>query len=357
MQMSRSILVGAFLIGGIVLFGVGLFLIGGSRFFSHTSDVYAYFDNTSGLSTGAQVEVSGMAAGSVSEIRIAGQNPPRYRLTLAVKRKLMPLVRENSVATIASQGMVGNQFVEIDPGKDPSPECSQGCTIQTKEPQSLSDLVSQASGVMRTLNSTLADAGEVAKRADQALTVFDERGRAGETGPEHLRATITDAERAANNVAEDTEAVKHNFFLRGFFKHRGFYSLQEMSAEDYRKSDFVKEKKSLREWLMAGELFRRSDGRTELTEQGRHALDQAMGMFLQDLPNAPLMVEGYASQGSAAERYRESAERASVVRDYLISRFQLKPDFTGAIPLSDEPPKQTGKTAWDGVCLVLLSKS
>lgn len=347
---------GVFLIGGIVLFGVGLFLIAGpNKLFSHSLDIYAYFTNVGGLNTGAQVQVSGLAAGTVSDIRVAGQDPPRFRVTLAIKPKLASLVRQNSVASISSQGMVGDEMVEIDPGQYQGAECSKGCTIQSKEPKNLSDLIDQASGVMQTLNSTLASAGQVANRADQALTTFDERGRGGTTGPEHLRETVANAQRAANNVAEDAEALKHNFFLRGFFKHRGFYSLQQMSAEEYRKSDFVKEKKSIRDWLPANELFRRTKSGVELTEQGRHALDQAMANILPHLPNKPLMIEGYSSEGPEAERYRESEARATAVRDYLMSRFQLKPEFTGTMPLSDHPPEQTGKTTWDGICLVLVT--
>jgi hypothetical protein len=357
MSVSRTTIIGVFLIGGLVLFGVGLFLIGSqNNLFSHNFKVYAYFTNVSGLTSGAQVHVSGLNAGSVTDIHVPNQVPPRFRMTLSINSKFRPLVRQNSVATIASQGMVGDQFVEINPGKYPGAECVSGCTIQSTEPTNLSDLLNQASGVMKTLNDTLASAGRVANHANQALATFDARGRGGITGPEHLRETIVDAQRAANNVAEDTEALKHNFFLRGFFKHRGFYSLAEMSDEQYRKSDFVKEKKSKRVWVPAAELFSHRGGHDELTKEGRAKLDSAMSEFLSYLPNQPLMVEGYSDTGSQAAEYDESAERANLVRDYLMDRFHLKPEFTGAMPLSDMPPDQTDRTTWDGVCLVILTK-
>lgn len=347
---------GVFLLAGVVLLALGLFLIGNENsLFSHKFHVYAYFENLGGLTSGSQVEVSGLNAGSVSDIQVPHQSPPRFRVTLKIDSKFHPLVRQNSVASIASQGMVGNQYVEIDPGKSPGPACD-GCTIQTKEPTSLSDLLNQASGVMRTLNSTLAKAGSAAQHANQAIATFDARGREGITGPEHLRQTIANAQRAANNVAEDTEALKHNFFLRGFFKRRGFYSLGQMSAEQYRKSDFIKEKKARRVWLPADKLFRREHGTEQLTEEGHRALDQAMSDFVAYLPNRPLMVEGYSDHGSPAEEYRDSEERASLVRDYLMTRFELKPEFAGAMPLSDMPPEKSGQTTWDGVCLVLLLK-
>jgi hypothetical protein len=41
MQLTRNILVGAFVLGGVILFGVGLFLIGNqTQLFSHSVDIY-----------------------------------------------------------------------------------------------------------------------------------------------------------------------------------------------------------------------------------------------------------------------------------------------------------------------------
>ena len=126
-------------------------------------------------------------------------------------------------------------------------------------------------------------------------------------------------------------------------------------AEQYRKSDFVKEKKSKRVWLAADKLFTDAHGKEELTEEGKKALDMAMSDFTSYLPNKPLMVEGYADRGSPAEEYRKSEQRAELVRDYLASRFQLKPQYTGTMPLSDSPPEQSGQSNWDGVSLVILT--
>ena len=356
MKPTHSILVGAFLIGGVVLFGVGLFMIGSqNNLFSHTFEAYAYFSKMNGLTSGAQVQVFGFNAGSVSRVEIPKSSGSKFRLTLKIDQKFRPLVHDTSVASIQSQGMVGDEFVEIDPGGKQGSVCRDGCTIQSKEPMSMSDLMQEGKGVMEALQSTLTPAGLVAKNANLALETFDARGKAGESGAEAVKQTTVAAQRAVTNVAEDADALKHNLFLRGFFKRRGFYDLEEMSAEQYRKSDFVKEKKSKRVWLAADKLFTRSHGTEELSEQGRRELDRAMSDFVSYLPNKPLMVEGYADHGTPAEEYRESQERATLVREYLISRFKLKPENTGAMPLGDLPPEQADKQSWDGISLVLLT--
>lgn len=357
MKAKHSIIVGAFLIGGVVLFGVGLFMIGSqNNLFAHTFDVYAWFPKMSGLTTSDQVEVSGYNAGTVSEIRLPQQPDGKFRVTLKVDDKFKGLVRENSVASIQSQGMVGNQFVEIDPGETNGPACNNDCTIQSKLTTSMSDLMQEGQGVMEALDSTLHSAGAVARNANRALSTFNAEGKADESGAQGLKETVLNAQQAAANFAQDADALKHNFFLRGFFKHRGFYDMATMTPDQYRKSDFVKEKKSVRVWLSADQLFRMSDRREELSPEGRRRLDNAMSQFVSYLPNEPLMVEGYSSHGSASEEYLKSEQRAALVRDYLVKRFQLKPDYTGAMPLSDSPPEKSGKENWDGIAVVGLRK-
>ena len=170
MNVKHSIGVGIFLIGGLILFGVGLFMIGRpSNLFAHTFKVYAWFSKMSGLTVDAQAHLSGYNAGTVSEILIPREPNGKFRVTLKIDEKFRPLIRESSVASIQSQGMVGDQFIEIDPGDAAAAECSKDCTIQSKETTSMSDLVQEGKGVMDALQSTLHKAGDVAQNANQAL--------------------------------------------------------------------------------------------------------------------------------------------------------------------------------------------
>jgi hypothetical protein len=51
----------------------------------------------------------------------------------------------------------------------------------------------------------------------------------------NIRESLTNANAAAANLADATEALKHNFLTRGFFKNRGYYSLAELSPDEYRQ--------------------------------------------------------------------------------------------------------------------------
>lgn len=63
--------VGAFVVGGIVLFTLGIILLGGGRLFSNDVEYVLYFDGSvSGLSIGAPVVFRGVPMGSVTQISL-----------------------------------------------------------------------------------------------------------------------------------------------------------------------------------------------------------------------------------------------------------------------------------------------
>jgi hypothetical protein len=346
---------GVFLMAGVILFTTGLFLIGSrQRLFSHRFEVYADFASVSGLEEGANVRVAGLDAGEIVDIEVPKQSEGNYRVKMKLDRKMKPLVRQDSMASIQTEGLVGNKYLEIDKGTAQTEECGDGCTLKTKEPFDFADLMDDARGLLKNTTEAMGKAGDVAGKLDQTLGTFLAKDKTGQGGAERLNATVANAERAAANFADDAEALKHNFFLRGFFKNRGFYNLDEISPDEYRNSKFVKSKSAKRVWLDAKSLFSGQEAAETLTAAGKTHLDRAMAEFVNDLPNNPLMVEGYANQGAPDKIYRTSQRRAQEVEKYLQTRFKLNPKYMGSIALGNSPPSGTGRESMDGVALVLL---
>ena len=142
MTKTRLAIVGAFVIGGVLLFAVGLFLIGNRRMlFSDNFEVYAEFAGISGLQNGAKVRVAGMDAGEVEEIHVPLGPSGRFRVKMRVEENLHPLLRLDSVASIQTDGLVGNKFVQIEAGTDRSQVVPDKGTVQSREPFDLADLL------------------------------------------------------------------------------------------------------------------------------------------------------------------------------------------------------------------------
>src|SRR3990172_4976590 len=144
MPSSRNFAVGLFLIVGILLFAVGLFMIGDRRkLFSQDFELYAEFKELSGLQNGADVKVGGMAAGEVIDIEVPPQPQSKFRVKMRIVEKLHPVVRTDSIATIQTEGVLGNKFLKIDQGTPQAQAAPPGSTIPSREPFDFADLLQQ----------------------------------------------------------------------------------------------------------------------------------------------------------------------------------------------------------------------
>jgi phospholipid/cholesterol/gamma-HCH transport system substrate-binding protein len=177
----------------------------------------------------------------------------------------------------------------------------------------------------------------------------------GEDGATNIRETLTNLNRGTANLAEDTEALKHEFFFRGFFKKRGFYNLEQLSPADYLKACQRQSACGSRSWLDAANMFvTGSNGTVQLDETGRHAIDGAVAPVVDSLPGHLVIVEGYSGTGSPDQQFVTSRRRANLVREYIEAHFHIVHSDVGIVPLRDKPPPCAGRDTWNGVAIVLF---
>jgi phospholipid/cholesterol/gamma-HCH transport system substrate-binding protein len=161
-MVNRTFTVGLFAIAGLTLFTVGLFLVGNRHeAFARHMDFYAEFTNLAGLSKGAKVQVAGMNAGQILDIAIPDSPSSRFRLKLRVNEKLHGLVRTDSVATIGTEGVVGDTFVLILPGSLKAPAAAAQSTLPSKEPTEIAELLDEGKGVLADVDGTVKQANGI----------------------------------------------------------------------------------------------------------------------------------------------------------------------------------------------------
>ncbi len=103
-------------------------------------EVNARFMKVGGLNTGADVRINGIKVGSVVSQSI---NPLDYMVD--VKLSLMPNISlpVDSTVLIAGDGLMGDKFIKIEPGRS-TQKIEPGTTIQhTKDAKSLEDMVGE----------------------------------------------------------------------------------------------------------------------------------------------------------------------------------------------------------------------
>lgn len=188
---KRSAIVGAFVIGGLLLFAFGLFLIGDRRMlFDDSFEVYAEFSQIAALQNGATVRVGGMDAGEVETIHVPNAPSAKFKVKMRVREDLHQLLRLDSVATIQNDGLVGNKFVQVEAGTDQSPQVPDGGTIQSREPFDLATALEKMNETIDLVATTITD---VKRGVEKTLTA--------------LSATATDAQTLIKALVDDMRTI------------------------------------------------------------------------------------------------------------------------------------------------------
>jgi phospholipid/cholesterol/gamma-HCH transport system substrate-binding protein len=210
------------------------------------------------------------------------------------------------------------------------------------------DLASKAQAILENVQA-------MSEQLNQTLKGALGPDNMGEDGATNIRQTLSNLNRGTANLAEDTEALKHEFFFRGFFKKRGFYDLEQLSSADYLKACQRQNACGSRTWLDAANLFASgSNGTVQLDETGRHAIDGAVAPVVDSLLGHLVIVEGYSGTGTPDQQFVASRRRADLVREYLEMHFHLMHKDVGIVALRDKPPQGAGRDTWNGVAIVLF---
>lgn len=178
-----------------------------------------------------------------------------------------------------------------------------------------------------------AQIDQVSHRVNATVTDALAPDSSGVSAGENLRDTMSNVNLATANLADDTEALKHGFLFRGFFKKRGFYSLNDLTPEGYRSSAYFQGPRNQRFWIGGTDGFTTdAKGAEILSDAGKQQIDQIIGSAKDSIVMQPLVVEGYSDDTDAARQITLSSQRALLVEHYLVQRFHLHASDIGVLP-------------------------
>ncbi len=133
---ALEIRVGLFMVLGLVITVVGVVVLGSeSKIFEQRYVLNASFEDVSGLRPGAQVQLSGLNVGLVSAVEFPNdldQKVIHVRMNLV--KSYQERIRGDSVATISSQGLLGDKYVSITVGSPARQPLTEGSWLDTQEP-------------------------------------------------------------------------------------------------------------------------------------------------------------------------------------------------------------------------------
>jgi phospholipid/cholesterol/gamma-HCH transport system substrate-binding protein len=147
---SQKLRLGVFVLIGTILFIVGVYLIGQRQnMFKKIFTISAFFQNVNGLQKGNNVRYSGIEIGTVRDITMI--NDSTIKIDMNIDEKIITHIKKDAIATIGSDGLVGNMIVNIVPGKGISEVISNGDIIESYSKIGTDDILS-------TLNTSTENA-------------------------------------------------------------------------------------------------------------------------------------------------------------------------------------------------------
>lgn len=150
---SQKISLGFFVIIGLLIFILAVYFIGNKqKMFGKTNHLEAVFNNVNGLQLGNNIRYSGISVGTVRGIEMI--NDTTIRVDMIIDKAIFPYIKKDAVATISSDGLVGNMIINIIPGNGKEPSVEPGDIIRTVNRIRTEDMLS-------TLNKTNENAAKL----------------------------------------------------------------------------------------------------------------------------------------------------------------------------------------------------
>jgi phospholipid/cholesterol/gamma-HCH transport system substrate-binding protein len=351
--MSRVARLGAFIVVTLAVLAAGVFIIGSKEYlFRSTYQLKAQFDNVVGLSEGADVQVGGVHSGIVVSITLPHKPGDRVTVVMDMNKSTREIIKQDSLASIETEGVLGNQYVAISFGSDGQADVKDGQVIQ--------DMLKKASGILDSSqqaidNATLATAhlNSVSAKIDSGqgtvgALVNDKQLYANlEQTTVTLHDTMLQAQTGVTDFQENMEALKHNFLLSGYFKKRGYEDEGELKAN--RISSLPQGAPEKEFTYTAKQLF---DSRDSAKLKNQKSL-KAAGEYLAQNPfGFAVVVVSAGLEGDTQKDQVLTEARAMVIREYLVENFGFDDSQLKTIGMG----KQAGAKAdaeWGSIQILL----
>jgi len=328
--MSRAARLGAFIIATLAILAAGIFIIGDRQYlFSSTYRLKAQFKTVAGMDEGAAVRVGGVHSGSVRRIDLPKNPTDKITVLMDLERSTHDIVKQDSVAAIQTEGLLGNEYVSISFGSAQGVNVKDDDTIPSEPPLVMADLIKKADAILDSSKEAVDNTSVVtANLRAISARINDGQGTIGalvndkkmytelEQTNLGLRDATVHAQAGIADFQENMEALKQNFLLRGYFKKRGYEDSAELAKNGIATLPagsplkiFAYEPKNLFDKIDTAKL----KNQDSLSAAGKFLAAKEFGIAV--------VVVYTGMTGDAQKDLVLTQARAAVVRGYLVGNF------------------------------------
>jgi phospholipid/cholesterol/gamma-HCH transport system substrate-binding protein len=202
--MNRQLKLGIFVFSGIIAVAVSI-IASGNFSFKRSYNVYAKFNDISGITKKAKVKIAGVDIGVLKDISLEGS---QANLKLAINKDIK--LYKNSVVRIVSVGVIGTKYIEISPGDSSTEELKEGYYINAEQP---SDWESMFKNISTSVNKGMNSHqyGDLMENLAEAIYSLKEVMENLGHENKNISEIINNLNRFSRDVTTISSENKHDF--------------------------------------------------------------------------------------------------------------------------------------------------
>lgn len=201
---KNNMKLGLLVLAGLVLLILTLYGIGkNEHLFGSNFQLKVRFTNVSGLMTGNNIRFAGIQVGTVKDIEIV--NDTTIEVTMLIDQRVKPFVHSNAVASIGTEGLMGNKVINISPSTRAAPEAATGSMLPAQRNINTDEMLQT---LYRT-NNNIADISEELKSTIHRIqgsvalwSILNDSSLAI-----RIRSSLAHIDRAASNAESITKDI------------------------------------------------------------------------------------------------------------------------------------------------------
>jgi phospholipid/cholesterol/gamma-HCH transport system substrate-binding protein len=151
--------VGVFVLVGLFVLGAGIFYVTAPGILGPKYELKTFLPEVSGLTNGAPVRLDGVEVGNVEAIRLLPRTPGKaldknknIEVMMRVDRRYQSDILTDSTASLVTEGLLGNRYVNITRGFTGTPLKQDG-EIQGSEEKAMKEVVERSAELLGNLQA------------------------------------------------------------------------------------------------------------------------------------------------------------------------------------------------------------
>jgi len=171
-ELGLKFRVGVFVLLALAAFLGTIYALGArARLFEARYVIHADFTEVAGLTEGATVRLAGVQIGRVTGVHLPGEPGGKVRVDLDITRRYADRIRQDSVARIETQGLLGDKVVEVTVGTTAAPALRAGEVLAARDPTDFGRILSEGAGAAKDVGALVAELRKSAETLNRSKLI------------------------------------------------------------------------------------------------------------------------------------------------------------------------------------------